>query len=163
MQNRFYAVFFMLLFCTVFLNINQTAFAKNKNDIFKRQPLNIRQGEYVDIKDELSLDEAELYDFNSIKEDEEKVLRPIVLELEARYLRLDELNEVECKWYQRTCKKELKQDKAFLADDIKELKRQVWQKKEYYKILYLNATTREQDKKLRQMIFNKTKGKMQMW
>ena len=86
-----------------------------------------------------------------------------MLELEARYLRLDELNEVECKWYQRTCKKELKQDKTFLADDIKELKRQVWQKKEYYKILYLNATTREQDKKLRQMIFNKTKGKMQMW
>lgn len=162
MQNRFYAVFFMLLFCTVFLNINPT-FAKNKNDIFKRQPLNIRQGEYVDIKDELSLDEVELYDFNSIKENEEKVLRPIVLELEARYLRLDELNEVECKWYQRTCKKDLKRDKAFLADDIKELKRQVWQKKEYYKILYLNATTREQDKKLRQMIFNKTKGKMQMW
>lgn len=149
-----------LLFGSVF-TLN-TAMAKDK-DLFKRPPLDVRQQKFVEIKNELSLNESELYDFNGIKEMEEKALRPIVLELEALYLRLDELNEVECKWYQRACKKELKRNKAFLADDIRELKRQVWQKKEYYKILYLNATTRAQDLKLRQMIYNETKGKPQLW
>ena len=165
MQSKFFIAVILLFALCLSADFNTTgssAAAKN-SDIYKRPPLNIRQGKYIKIKDELSLEDTELYDFNSIKENEDKVLRPIVLELEARYLRLDELNEIECRWYQRTCKKELKRDKAFLEDDIKELKRQVWQKKEYYKILYLNATTREQDQKLRQMIFNKTNGKMQLW
>lgn len=155
--------FFIFLSVVSFCILASNAVSAKDKDLFKRPPLDIRQQKFIEIKDELSLNGAELYDFNSIKENEDKVLRPIVLELEARYLRLDELNEIECRWYQRTCKKELKRDKNFLADDIKELKRQVWQKKEYYKILYLNAATREQDLKLRQMIYNETKGKPQLW
>lgn len=159
MKKIFCTLISGLLLCTFTANIVS---AKDK-DIFKRPPLDVRKQKFIEIKNELSMDESELYDFNTIKQNEDKVLRPIVLELEAKYLRLDELNQVKCRWYQRTCKKELKRDKNFLADDIKELKRQVWQKKEYYKILYLNATTREQDIKLRQMIYNETKGKVQLW
>jgi len=156
------------IFCTLISGLLLCAFTANivsakDKDIFKRPPLDVRKQKFIEIKNELSMDESELYDFNTIKQNEDRVLRPIVLELEAKYLRLDELNQVKCRWYQRTCKKELKRDKNFLADDIKELKRQVWQKKEYYKILYLNATTREQDIKLRQMIYNETKGKVQLW
>ena len=158
-MKKNYIIPVILSFCVLASN---AAFAKNNNP-FKRPPLDIRQQKFVEIKNELSLNEFELYDFNSIKESEDRALRPIVLELEARYLRLDELNEVKCKWYQRTCKKELKRDKNFIADDIRELKRQVWQKKEYYMVLYLNAATREQDLKLRQMIYNETKGKPQLW
>ena len=154
--------FFIFIFIFYLCQINTISFAKNK-DIFKRPSLDERQEKYIEIKDELSINEEELYDFNSIKRDEERVLRPIALQLEANYLRLDELNRIECRWYQKTCKKELKKDKAFLDADIKELKRQIWQKKEYYKILYLNATTREQDIRLRQIIHNKTKGKVQLW
>ena len=146
--------FFILIFIFYLCQINTISFAKNK-DIFKRPSLDERQEKYIEIKDELSINEEELYDFNSIKRDEERVLRPIALQLEANYLRLDELNRIECRWYQKTCKKELKKDKAFLDADIKELKRQIWQKKEYYK--------REQDIRLRQIIHNKTKGKVQLW
>ncbi len=159
MKKIFCTLISGFLLCTFGVNMVS---AKDK-DIFKRPPLDVRKQKFIEIKNELSIDESELYDFNTIKKNEDTVLRPIVLELEAKYLRLDELNQIKCRWYQRTCKKELKRDKNFLADDIKELKRQVWQKKEYYKILYLNATTREQYIKLRQMIYNETKGKVQLW
>jgi len=46
---------------------------------------------------------------------------------------------------------------------MKELKRRIWQKKEYYKILYLNNTSRKQDLKLRQIIKNVTNNKSQLW
>lgn len=156
--------FFLLIFIAIFYlcQISTISYAKNK-DIFKRPSLEERQEKYIEIRNELSINEDELYDFEGIKQDEERVLRPIALQLEANYLRLDELNQIECRWYQRTCKKELKKDKAFLDADIRELKRQIWQKKEYYKILYLNATTREQDIRLRQIIHNKTRGKAQLW
>lgn len=164
MKNKTYIFLFLLSITYLFAAMTENpASAKNKNDIFKRPPLDVRKENFVKIKDKLSLDETELYDFNSIKENEEEILRPIALELEAKYLRLDELNEIRCKWYQRTCKKELKYNEQFLADDIKELRRQIWQKKEYYKILYLNAATHEQDVKLRQMIYNETNGKPQLW
>lgn len=134
-----------------------------KEDIFKRPALEKRQNNYLEIKDDLKLSEKELNTFNEIYVAETWALRPLALELETKYLRMDELNERKCKWYQKTCKKELKNDKKFLEDDITELKRQIWQKKEYYKILYLNATTKEQDLKLRKMINVKTNSKPQMW
>lgn len=134
-----------------------------KEDIFKRPPLEKRQAKYIEIKDELGLTEEELSAFSEIYTMEAWALRPIALELETKYLRMDELNAKKCRWYQRTCKKELKKDKKFLEDDISELKRQIWQKKEYYKVLYLNATTREQDIKLRKLINAKTNAKPQLW
>lgn len=134
-----------------------------KEDIFKRPSLEKRQGEYIEIKEELGLTEDEIAIFSEINTMEIWAVRPIVLELESKYLRLDELNEKKCRWYQKSCKKELKKDKNFLKGDINELKRQIWQKKEYYKILYINNLTREQDIKLRQLINVKTNSKPQLW
>ena len=128
-----------------------------------RKPLDARQENYIDIQEELRLNNKELEKFNQINIMEYQMVRPIALQLEANLLRLDELNEVKCRWYKKQCKKELEQNKAFISGDIKELKRQIRQKKEYYKILYINETTRRQDLKLREIIKNETKGKVQMW
>lgn len=129
----------------------------------KRPSLETRQGNYIKINEELHLSEKELEKFNQIKEMENMALKPISLNLEANLLRLDELNEIKCRWYQRQCKKEVEKNKAFILGDIKELKRQIRQKKEYYKILYINETSRRQDLKLREIIKNETKGKVQIW
>ena len=58
--------FFILIFIFYLCQINTISFAKNK-DIFKRPSLDERQEKYIEIKDELSINEEELYDFNSIK------------------------------------------------------------------------------------------------
>jgi len=137
-----------------------TAFAKEET---KREPLEKRMENYIEIKDELKLNDRELDNFYNISEMERQMVRPIALKLEANLLRLDELNEIKCRWYQKQCKRELKKNKAFIADDIKELKRQIRQKKEYYKILYINQTTRKQDLELRNIIKEKTQNKPQMW
>lgn len=129
----------------------------------ERKSLKERQENYIEIKENLKLNDRTLDAFYIINEKEYKALRPIALELETMYLRQNELDNTECKFYQRTCKKELKKDKKFLENDIKELKRKIWQKKEYYKILYLNNTSRKQDLKLRQIIKNTTKNKPQLW
>jgi len=138
----------------------QAILAKKENI---RKPLYARQENNIDIKEELRLNKKELEKFNQINTMEYQMVRPIALQLEANLLRLDELNEIKCRWYQRQCKKELEKNKAFISGDIKELKRQIRQKKEYYKILYINETTRRQDLKLREIIKNETKGKVQMW
>lgn len=129
----------------------------------QKPTLQDRQKNYIEIKDTLKLNTRELAVFNEINTKETWALRPLALELEANYLRLDELNKTKCRWYSKSCKKELKADIAFVEADIKELKRQIWQKKEYYKILYLNQTSRRQDLKLRQIIQNITKAKPQLW
>ncbi len=128
----------------------------------KRKPLEQRQENYIEI-DNLNLSNKRLEKFNRINTMEYTALRPISLKLEANLLRMDELNEIKCRFYQRACKKELKKNKAFISDDIKELKRQVWQKKEYYKILYINEITRVQHTMLRKMIKNTTNDKIQLW
>ena len=129
----------------------------------ERKSLDERQSNYIEIKDTLKLNDRTLDAFYIINEKEYNALRPIALELEAYYLRQNELDNIECRIYQRTCKKELKKDKKFLENDMKELKRRIWQKKEYYKILYLNNTSRKQDLKLRQIIKNVTNNKSQLW
>ncbi len=149
-----------LITVACFFVFNPTVFAKKAP--LQRKPLEYRQENYIEI-DSINLNEKELKKFNKINEMEYNILRPISLKLEANLLREDELNLVECKWYQRQCKKELKKNKAFIEDDIKELKRQIRQKKEYFKILYINETTRRQHLELREMIKNITKNKMQLW
>lgn len=128
----------------------------------KRKTLEQRQENYIKL-DDLKLNDRSLEAFYIINEKEYKALRPIALELETMYLRQNELDNTECRIYQRQCKKELKKDKKFIENDIKELKRKIWQKKEYYKILYLNNTSRKQDLKLRQMVKNVTNNKPQLW
>lgn len=142
--------------------ISCTALSSFAKEEIKRPSLDIRQNNYIDIES-LNFNEKELEKFDKIYTMEYNSLRPISLKLESYLLRLDELNEIKCRWYQRQCKKELTQNKAFIADDIKELKRQVWQKKEYYKILYINQTTRKQHNELRQIIKNTTNDKTQLW
>ena len=90
-----------------------------------RKPLDIRQENYIDIQEELRLNKKELEKFNQINTMEYQMVRPIALQLEANLLRLDELNEIKCRWYQRQCKKELEKNKAFISGDIKDLKRQI--------------------------------------
>lgn len=128
----------------------------------KRQPLEKRQENYIDINN-LNLSEKELEKFNKIYIMEYNILRPISLELESKLLRLDELNETKCRWYQKQCKKELKKNKDFIIGDIKELQRQVSQKKEYFKILYINETTRSQHFALLEIIKKITENKTQLW
>lgn len=138
----------------------QAFFAKKET---VRKPLDTRQENFIEIQEELRLNKKELEKFNRINTMEYQMVRPIALNLEANLLRLDELNEIKCRWYQRQCKKELEKNKAFIAGDIKELKRQIRQKKEYYKILYINETTRRQHLELREMIKRITNNKMQLW
>lgn len=128
----------------------------------ERPSLEKRQDNYIEIQS-LNLNERELEKIDTIRTMEYTTLRPIALSLESCLLRLDELKETKCKFYQRQCKKELKKNKAFVADDIKELKRQIRQKKEYYKILYINETTRIQYLMLREMIKSITNDKTQLW
>lgn len=152
----------MKQFCAAFLFlcfITPTVCAK---DAIKRPSLENRQENYISLEN-LNLNERELEKFNKIYIMEYNILRPISLKLEANLLRLDELNEIKCRWYQKQCKKELKKNKAFIAGDIKELKRQVSQKKEYFKILYINETTRAQHYALREIIKKITNDKTHLW
>lgn len=141
----------------------KSIFTRDKKTMQQRPPLDKRQENYIEIKDTLKLNTRELAVFNEISVKESWALRPLALELEANHLRLDELNKTKCSWYSKSCKRELKANKAFVENDIKELKRQIWQKKEYYKILYLNQTSRRQDLKLRQIIQTITKNNPKMW
>lgn len=145
-----------------FQNLKRKPKAEKVNP-FQRPPLADRKDNYLEIKNSLRLNNKELSRFSDINIKESWALRPLALDLEAKYLRQDELNAAKCRFYQRTCKKELKKDKAFLASDIKELKRRIWQKKEYYKILYLNETTRRQDLMLRHAVDEWTGHKPQLW
>lgn len=147
------------LMCLIFLFACNNVHAKKTAE---RLPLEQRQENYIEIQN-LNLNNKELEKFGTISTMEYTMLRPIALQLESCLLRLDELNQTKCKFYQRQCKKELKKNKAFIAGDIKELKRQIRQKKEYYKILYINETTRAQHLMLRETIKNITNDKMQLW
>lgn len=143
-------------------NLKNRCFKKTpEQNPLVREPLSQRQQKYIEITPLLS--EETLTSFDEIRLKEFDALRPLSLDLEAKLLRQDELYSAKCKWYQRTCKKEKKADLAFLQNDIKELKRQIWQKKEYYKILYINETTREEDLEIRNIINIKTNSKPQLW
>jgi len=149
--------FLSAFFCNLFY---ESALA----DMFlpKRPPLEKRKQNYIELND-LNLNENQLEAFSVIREYEAAALRPIVLELEARYQRFDELKAQKCRFYQRQCKKELKENKLLIFNEIKELKRQIRLKKEYYKILYINRTTRAQHTKLRKIINSKTRSNPKMW
>ncbi len=130
------------------------------NDYIKK--LNERQDKYIDIK-ELELKTGTLDKFDEIRKKEYLALRPLVLQMEAKYIRLDEMDKKRCRIYDRNCKKELKKNTQILNDEIAELKKQIWHKKEYYKILYINETTRAQDIKLRRLIKSATSNNPKMW
>lgn len=147
---------------TIFLALYSTTLTVYAKDETNRPSLDTRQENYISL-DNLNLNEKELEKFNKIHIMEYNILRPISLQLEANLLRLDELNEIKCRWYQKQCKKELKKNEDFIAGDIKELKRQVSQKKEYFKILYINETTRAQHYALREIIKKITNDKTHLW
>ncbi len=147
---------------TIFLALYSTILAVYAKDETNRPSLDTRQENYISL-DSLNLNEKELEKFNKIHIMEYSILRPISLQLEANLLRLDELNEIRCRWYQKQCKKELKKNEDFIAGNIKELKRQVSQKKEYFKILYINETTRAQHNALREIIKKITNDKTHLW
>ncbi len=147
------------LMCLIFLFVCNNAHAEKT---VERLPLEQRQENYIEIQN-LNLNERKLEKFDTIRTMEYAMLRPIALQLESCLLRLDELNQTKCRFYQRQCKKELKKNKAFVAGDVKELKRQIRQKKEYYKTLYINETTRAQHLMLRETIKNITNDKIQLW
>ncbi len=149
---------FLILLLILYFTM-PVVFAKNETN---RPSLDARQENYISLEN-LNLNERELEKFNKIYIMEYNILRPISLKLEANLLRLDELNEIKCRWYQKQCKKELKKNKDFIAGDIKELKRQVSQKKEYFKILYINETTRAQHYALREIIKKITNDKTHLW
>ncbi len=149
-------IFFIICICAC---LSQISLAKQTAP---RKSLDARQNNYIEIQT-LNFNTKELEKIETIRTMEYAALRPIALSLESYLLREDELNKTKCKWYQKQCKKELKKNKIFIAGDIKELKRQIWQKKEYYKILYINETTRAQHLMLREMIKDITNNKTQLW
>ncbi len=124
--------------------------------------LNEGQNKYINLE-ELELKTNTLTKFEEINRKEYLALRPLVLQLEAKYMRLDEMDKKRCRFYDRRCKKELKKNIDALNSEITELKRQIWHKKEYYKILYINETTRQEDIKLRRLIKAATNNNPKLW
>lgn len=136
--------------------------SKRAKKVKTHPSINTRRNNYVELED-LELNDTAMEKFEEIYMKEAQELRPLALDLEAKYIRLDELNAMHCRFYQRKCKEKLKAKYEALEPEIKELERQIWLKKEFYKIKYINATTRAQDIKLHKIIYKKTGGNMKLW
>ena len=106
---------------------------------------------YLDYLEKINLTENQRAQILKIKEEEETVIAPIVLEYTAKEEGLIFLKNLKCDTFDKKCKTRLKQDKELQKQEKEEILRRITQKHNYYKIRYQNVLTREQNYKIQKM------------
>ena len=87
-----------------------------------------------------------------IRNEENYVLRPLTLDMEAKEEGSTLIDRFVCDFFDFECKAKLRDSLEARKNAQNEALRKIYQKKQYYKLRYRNVLTREQDIKIQQMI-----------
>lgn len=118
---------------------------------------------YSDYLEQINLSEKQRTQILRIRNEENYVLKPLTLEIEAKEQGLLILDSLKCGFFDKTCKERLQEEKDLKEFELNELLRKTNQKKNYYQIRYRNTLTREQDIKIQQLMKdNEHKNKVMM-
>ncbi len=111
----------------------------------------VEKNNYFDYLEQVGLSEEQKQKIQIIRQEEETILRPIVLDMTSKEEGLIFLDNLKCDMFDKKCKTKLKENKLYLEFEKEELQRQIRQKQTYYKIRYKNVLTREQNYKIQQI------------
>lgn len=117
--------------------------------------IKITENNYLDYLSKINLSEKQKAQISKIKEEEEYVLRPLVLDIYSHETGIEYLKSLKCGAFEFECKKKLKADIENKKFEKEEIMHKIAIKKNYYKIRYRNVLTREQDYQIQQMIESK--------
>lgn len=137
--------FLILLFVFLF---SMCAFAQDSTKL----KTGIEANDYTDYLEMVNLTPKQRRQILRIRNEENYVLRPLVLDAQSKEEGLILLDRFTCDLFDFECKAKLKDDIAQREEEHKEALRKIYQKKQYYKLRYRNVLTREQDIKIQQMI-----------
>lgn len=112
----------------------------------------IGKNDYSDYLETVNLTAKQREQILKIRNEENYVLRPLVLEIHSKERGLEFLSNLRCDFFDSDCKKRLKEDIELREFEKNELLRKINQKKNYYRIRYRNILTREQDIQIQKMI-----------
>lgn len=107
---------------------------------------------YKDYFEYLNLTNIQRQNILKIRKEENFVLRPLVLDVSSKERGLELLYNLKCDFFDKSCKKRLKEDIEKLEFEKNEVLRRIEQKRNYYSVRYKNLLTREQNIKLEQML-----------
>ena len=124
------------IFLVLFLMFFSTAFAKNLKGSIES---------YSDFFQYIKLTEEQEEKISKIRQQEETVLKPYVLDVCAKEDSILILKNLKCSLLDKKCKRKLKQDIQLRKDEQQEALRKIDLKKRYFEIRYRNILTREQD------------------
>ena len=123
----------------------------------------IMRNDYQDYLEMVNLSAEQREKILRIRNEENYVLKPLTLDIEAKERGLELLNSLQCKTFDFECKRKLKLDIEQRQMEYNEALRKINQKKNYYKLRYRNILTREQDYIIQNMITeNEHKDKVLM-
>lgn len=109
---------------------------------------------YADYMEKINLSAKQKEQIFKIRQEEEFVLRPIVLDMHSHERGVEYLKNLKCGVFEFECKQKLKKDIEEKEFEKTELMRRINQKKGYYNLRYRNVLTREQDYQIKTMAKN---------
>ena len=107
---------------------------------------------YADYMEKINLTESQKEQINNINKEEEYVLKPYVLDIESKEIGIDYLKSTKCGFFEKKCRKLLKNDIQQRRMEEAEALRKIEVKKNYYDIRYRNTLTRSQDHQIQEMV-----------
>lgn len=107
---------------------------------------------YIDYFGQLNLTDVQKERVLRVREEENYVLRPLILDYHSKEDGLNFLKSLKCGFFDKTCKIKLKEDIELREQERNEALRKIKLKKAYYKTRYRNILTRAQDIELQRII-----------
>ena len=112
----------------------------------------IESNDYSDYLEMVDLTPKQRKQILRIRNEENYVLRPLTLDMEAKEEGSTLIDRFVCDFFDFECKAKLRDSLEARENEQNEALRKIYQKKQYYKLRYRNVLTREQDIKIQQMI-----------